>query len=102
MTIKKSVQIFYGGFRFVKGGVNIHSNLLEKELKKKFNVTLISLDNVPFPFKYLPHLIEKFINLFSLPLGYFYKGIITRFLFKFFSKIFALFGLISTISNLAP
>jgi len=86
MTIKKSAQIFYGGFRFVKGGVNIHSNLLEKELKKKFNVTLISLDNVPFPFKYLPHLIEKFINLFSLPLGYFYKGIITRFLFKFFFK----------------
>ena len=82
--MKKNIQIFYGGFKFVKGGVNIHSNLLEKELRKKFNVTLISLDSVLFPFRYLPHLTEKLINLFSLPLGFYYKGIVTKFLFKFF------------------
>ena len=28
MRPKKNVQIFYGGFKSVKGGVNIHSNLL--------------------------------------------------------------------------
>ena len=84
MGLKKKIQIFYGGFVSVKGGVNVHSNLLKKELKKKHNVVLITLDSIPFPFKYLPHLVEKLINLFYLPLGYFYKGIITRFLFKFF------------------
>ena len=87
MLKKKKIQIFYGGFISVKGGVNIHSNLLKNQLKKKFKVELISLDSIPFPFKYLPHLIEKFFNLFILPLGYFYKGLITRFLFKlYFNK----------------
>lgn len=84
MRPKKNVQIFYGGFKSVKGGVNIHSNLLKKELKKKFKVSLISLDSIPFPFKYLPHIIEKIVNLFSLPLGYFYKGKFTKIMFKFF------------------
>ena len=35
MGLKKKIQIFYGGFVSVKGGVNVHSNLLKKELKKK-------------------------------------------------------------------
>lgn len=43
MNKKKSIQIFYGGFKFVKGGVNSHSISLREELKDKFNVTLITL-----------------------------------------------------------
>ena len=84
MPIKKKIHIYYGGFISVKGGVNVHSNLLKNELKKKYEVKLITLDSIPFPLKYLPHLIEKFINFFSLPLGFFYKGTVTRSLFKFF------------------
>jgi hypothetical protein len=32
MNVKKNIQIFYGGFRFVKGGVNSHSHSLKNEL----------------------------------------------------------------------
>ena len=34
MPIKKKIHIYYGGFISVKGGVNVHSNLLKNELKK--------------------------------------------------------------------
>ena len=38
MNKKKSIQIFYGGFKFVKGGVNSHSISLKEELKENFDV----------------------------------------------------------------
>jgi glycosyltransferase involved in cell wall biosynthesis len=80
---KKNIQIFYGGFTFNKGGVNSHAHLLSAELKKSFNVCLISLDRLPFILRYIPYIIAKLINLISPPLGFFYKGVITRYFYKF-------------------
>ena len=84
MNKKKSIQIFYGGFKFVKGGVNSHSISLREELKDKFNVTLITLDNLSVFVRFLPHLVERVANFFFLPLGFYYKGICTKILFKLF------------------
>ena len=82
--LKKKIQIFYGGFKFVKGGVNSNSNVLKNYLKKKYEVSLYTLDSLPLFVKFLPHLVEKVINFFYLPLGFYYKDVFTRFLFKFF------------------
>ena len=78
MNKKKSIQIFYGGFKFVKGGVNSHSISLKEELEDKFNVSLITLDNLSIFVRFLPHLVERVTNFFFLPLGFYYKGICTR------------------------
>ena len=82
--IKKKIQIFYGGFKFIKGGVNSNSSLLKNYLKKKYEVSLYTLDSLPIFVKFFPHLVEKVINFFYLPLGFYYKDLFTRFLFKFF------------------
>ena len=82
--MKKKIQIFYGGFKFVKGGVNSHSILLKDSLSKKFDVSLITLDDLSLLVRFLPHLIEKIINFFYLPMGFYYKGRLTQILFKFF------------------
>ncbi|MDC0853688.1 glycosyltransferase family 4 protein, partial [Candidatus Pelagibacter sp.] len=84
MNKKKSIQIFYGGFKFVKGGVNSHSISIKEELKENFNVTLITLDNLSILVRFIPHLVEKIVNFFFLPLGFYYKGVCTRILFKLF------------------
>ena len=84
MKNKQKIQIFYGGFKFVKGGVNSHSISLKQEFEKYYDVSLITLDDLSIIFRFIPHLIEKIINFFFLPLGFYYKGICTKFLFKFF------------------
>ena len=86
MNTKKNIQIFYGGFQFNKGGVNSYSSSLNNQLQKKFNVSLYTLDNLPIFIKFIPHIIEKIINFLYFPLGFYYKGTVTRFLFKFFFK----------------
>ena len=64
MNKKKSIQIFYGGFKFVKGGVNSHSISLKEELKENFDVNLITLDNLSIFVRFLPHLVERIVNFF--------------------------------------
>jgi glycosyltransferase involved in cell wall biosynthesis len=86
MNTKKNIQIFYGGFQFNKGGVNSYSSSLNNQLQKKFNVSLYTLDNLPIFIKFIPHITEKIINFLYFPLGFYYKGTVTRFLFKFFFK----------------
>ena len=86
MNAKKNIQIFYGGFKFVRGGVNSYSHSLKNQLQKKFNVSFYSLDSLPFIIKFIPHIIEKIINTLYFPLGFHYKGIVTGFLYKIFFK----------------
>jgi len=61
----------------------MHARLISKELESRgWEVEILTLDNVLFPLRYLPHIIEKVINLIRFPLGYFYKGYFTGRLFK--------------------
>tara|TARA_B100000767_G_scaffold275329_1_gene311758 strand:- start:2054 stop:3115 length:1062 start_codon:yes stop_codon:yes gene_type:complete len=85
MTKKKQVSIFYGGFTFIVGGVNIHLQSLRDGLEQQgYQVNVYTLDSLPLFIKYLPHFAEKLINFFKFPLGFAYKGIVTKMLFKFF------------------
>lgn len=79
---KNSAIIYYGGFiRF--GGVFTHVKAIEKELlKKQWDVRVITLDSLPIWCRYIPHLVEKLVNTFNRPLGFFYKGSITKVLYK--------------------
>lgn len=85
--MKKKLFIYYGGFKSLKGGVISNSYSLKKELQNFFDVKLICLDDLPFYLRYFPHILEKIINLFFMPVGFYYKGIITKNLYKLlFSK----------------
>ena len=70
MNYKKKIQIFYGGFKFVKGGVNSHSFSLKQQFEKKYDVTLITLDDLSILVRFIPHLIEKIMNIFFPSLGF--------------------------------
>lgn len=89
MSQKLKVTIFYGGFKFVVGGVNFHASSLKLGMQSiGHEVTLITLDDLPGLLKYLPHAIEKIFNLIFFPLGYLYKGTTSKLLFKlFFGRI---------------
>lgn len=79
--------IYYGGFaRF--GGVISHARAVEGALHKMgWNVVLISLDSLPIWCRYIPHAVEKIVNFINRPLGFYYKGLITKFLYRaFFDK----------------
>lgn len=85
MKDHSKIAIFYGGFQFVVGGVNSHARTLTDNLNSNgHHAATYALDDLPFLLKYCPHITEKFINLFFFPLGFIYKGKITKILFKFF------------------
>jgi glycosyltransferase involved in cell wall biosynthesis len=87
MTKKKAV-IYYGGFLHKAGGVTVHVKTIDCELRKMgWNVSIISLENLPIWCRYIPHLTEKLINILFRPLGFLYKGYITRFLYKLFFDV---------------
>ena len=69
MSQKLKVTIFYGGFKFVVGGVNSHASSLKLGMQSiGHEVTLITLDDLPGLLKYLPHGIEKIFNLIFFPI----------------------------------
>ena len=84
---KKIATIYYAGFaRF--GGVITHVRSIEAELRRiGWIVNVITLDKLPIWCRYIPHVIEKTINLFNRPMGFLYKDRVTRILYKiFFNK----------------
>lgn len=81
----KTAAIYYGGFLDKAGGVTSHVGALERELlRQKWSVVVISLESLPILCRYIPHVVEKLFNLVNKPIGFLYKGIITRVLFKIF------------------
>lgn len=83
----KKVVIYYGGFLLKAGGVTVHVKTLDCELRKMgLEVSIVSLECLPIWCRYVPHLTEKLFNLVCRPLGFMYKGLMTRFLYKRFFK----------------
>lgn len=83
MTVARKAIIYYGGFEFRGGGAFMHAQLLRDELERAgWAVRLITLEHLPLPVRYLPHVVSKVLNWFNAPLGFHYKGRVTRFLYK--------------------
>ena len=75
--------IYYGGFLHKAGGAFMHAICIKKELEKLgWQVSLITLDSLPIWCRYLPHITQILFNLIKMPLGFAYKGKITRLLYK--------------------
>ncbi len=81
----KTVMIYYGGFLNRTGGAFFHARNIENELRSLgWKVEIITLDNLPIWFKYLPHLVEKVVNTVYAPLGFLYKAYLTKVMYKYF------------------
>jgi glycosyltransferase involved in cell wall biosynthesis len=80
--MRKKIAIYYAGFlRY--GGVLTHVRTLEQELiNTGWNVKVYTLDSLPVLLRYIPHLVEKLINAFNRPLGYFYKDRLTSIFYR--------------------
>jgi glycosyltransferase involved in cell wall biosynthesis len=83
VTGTRSATIYYGGFEFRAGGAFMHAQLLTKELQRHgWSVRVITLERLPLPLRYLPHLVNRLVNWFVPPMGLYYKGRVTRSLYK--------------------
>jgi glycosyltransferase involved in cell wall biosynthesis len=75
--------IYYGGFAFRGGGAFMHAKIMRTELERDgWLVELITLENLPWPVRYLPHLVANVLNHVWPPMGYFYKDRMTGFFYK--------------------
>ena len=85
--MKKAI-IYYGGFIGKAGGVTSHMRAIGNEMRiQGWSVLTISLESLPAWCRYLPHLVEKLLNTVNPPMGFLYKGTLTKILYKiFFSK----------------
>lgn len=83
----KNAILFYGGFTFRAGGAFMHTVTLSEGLRARgWSVTTVTLDQLPPLLRYLPHIVAKLVNLVAAPLGFYYKGIVTRTLYRYFIK----------------
>ena len=84
----RKATIFYGGFLHKAGGAFMHATSIKKELERLgWQVSLITLDSIPIWCRYLPHLTQILFNFIKMPLGFAYKGKITRLLYKLYFSI---------------
>jgi glycosyltransferase involved in cell wall biosynthesis len=61
----------------------MHAQLLTKELERaNWMVRLVTLESLPLPVRYAPHLVSKVVNWFDPPMGFYYKDRVTRLLYK--------------------
>ena len=62
----------------------MHARNLSAELEsREWSVTIITLESLPLIARYLPHLTGALVNMVAPPLGFYYKGLITRVLYKY-------------------
>ena len=81
---EKTAVVFYGGFAARSGGAFMHATTLSQGLRARgWSVSIVTLDCLPFAFRYLPHIVERLVNRFAPPLGFYYKGIATRILYRY-------------------
>ncbi|MCZ4297921.1 glycosyltransferase family 4 protein [Henriciella marina] len=89
MTEARSARaiIYYAGFRHRTGGAYKHAVETAEELARTgWSVEVIAADDLPIFARYIPTILGKIINLFASPLGFYYRGRVSAFLFRLFCK----------------
>ncbi len=80
---EKLISIYYGGFTHTGGGAYTHASILRKALVTLgYRVRLITLDDIPLPIRFIPHLCLYFANLFKPGLGFIIKGKVIGLLYR--------------------
>jgi glycosyltransferase involved in cell wall biosynthesis len=79
----RNAILYYGGFASRAGGAFMHTTTLSEGLRARgWTTSTVTLDRLPLLLRYLPHVVERLVNRLSAPLGFHYKGIVTRMLYK--------------------
>ncbi len=79
-----TIRIYYGGFISTGGGAYTHAYLLKQAFTKLgFNVQLITLDNIPLLFRFVPHCILYIFNYIKPASGFLLKGKAIRTIYNF-------------------
>lgn len=61
----------------------MHARSLTEELMRMgWKVDLVTLDSLPIPLRFIPHVVARVVNTFCLPLGFLLKGKITGWLYE--------------------
>ena len=85
--MNKKVNIYYAGFKHRGGGAYFHVMNLSKGLEEMgYLVKIVTIDNLPFIFRYLPHIVQKIGNIVNFPFGFLYKQKIIQYFYKMFFK----------------
>lgn len=83
--MNRSCKIYYGGFLSASGGAYAHARLLNEALSSmSWSVEIVTLDVIPLPFRYLPHILLRLVNFFDPIQGYLVKGRAISLLFRLF------------------
>ena len=78
-----SVLILYGGFMARSGGAYNHAACFSKGLKSVgYNASIITLDSIPWPFRYLPHFGFYLCHLIWPSLSFIVKGRLIALVFR--------------------
>lgn len=63
----------------------MHAKVLRTELERAgWNVDLITLESLPPPFRFIPHVVGRVVNQFNPPMGLYYKDRLSRYLYRLF------------------
>ena len=82
------VVIYYPGFRHRAGGAFQHAVAAAAEFENRgWQVSVLTLDDLPVFVRYLPTLVGKLINMLRAPMGFAYRGRLSAFLFRTFRKV---------------
>lgn len=77
--------IYYGGFLHRAGGAFSHAIDLADGLRARgWSVRIVTLDDLPWPWRYVPHLLAHAVNLVRPPLGFWWKDRVTGRLYRRF------------------
>ncbi len=83
----RSAVIYYAGFRHRTGGAYKHAVEIGDELARTgWSVDVIAADDLPIVARYIPTILGKIANFFVSPLGFYYRGRVSAFLFQIFCK----------------
>lgn len=82
--LNNKVNIYYAGFVHRVGGAYFHVVNLSKGLKENgFDVTIVTLDDLPIFIRYIPHVFQKLGNFLNFPMGFVYKQNLIKYFFKY-------------------
>ena len=80
-----NVLILYGGFIFKSGGAYGHATSLSQALLSLgYNSVVLSLDSIPRPFRYIPHLVFFLTYIICPSFSFSLKGAVISLLFRIY------------------
>lgn len=79
----RRATIYYGGFLHRAGGAFSHALDLAQGLRDRgWDVRIVTLDDLPRRWRYVPHAVARLVNLVRPPMGFWWKDRLTGWLYR--------------------